>query len=388
MQTNIRDIKFSKNMQPAFIELLRERVNTYFKENHISKQGNGKMFRKTIFMFSLFLIPYLLMILNVFSGVVPFFILWVLIGFGMAGIGLSVMHDANHGSYSKNRTINKMLGYTLNLLGGNSFLWKIQHNYLHHAFTNIEHADDDINVPLFLRFSPHSEKHRIQHFQHIYVWFFYAISTLSWVTTKNFLQFFNYRKKGLIKDKREFNREITKEIMWKLSYYFFLLALPIMVLPISVWMIITAFIVMHCVIGLTLSSIFQPAHVMPTSQYPLPNDDGNMENSWAIHQLLTTSDFAPNSRFLSWFVGGLNFQNEHHLFPNICHIHYRSVSKIVKKTALEFNIPYNVQPTFFQAIRNHVKMLKFLGTFDQLKKNEKIESNIPSMLGFRLNKQT
>ena len=388
MQTNIRNIKFSKSIQPAFIELLRERVNTYFKENRISKQGNSKMTLKTIIMFSLFLIPYLLMIFNVFSGIIPYYILWLTIGIGMAGIGLSVMHDANHGSYSKNRKLNNRLGYSLNMLGGNSFLWKIQHNYLHHAFTNIENVDDDINVPLFLRFSPNSQKHWIQRFQHVYVWLFYALSTLSWVTTKNFFQFFSYRKKELIRDNQELKKELIKEIIWKLIYYFFLLVLPILLLPIPVWTVVTAFILMHIVIGLILSVIFQPAHIMPTSHFPLPDDKGKIENSWAIHQLLTTCDFSLKSRFFSWFIGGLNFQIEHHLFPNICHIHYPAIAGIVKRTAQEYNISYHVHPTFFQAIKSHMKMLRYLGKHNQLNTNNNLNSKLTSVLGLRLKNQT
>lgn len=386
--TYIKAINFSPKIQPEFIHTLREKVSEYFNENNLSKKGNSGMILKTVFMFSLLIIPYFLIISNVFSGIIPFFILWIIMGFGMAGIGLSVMHDANHGSYSKNSNVNRILGYSLNLLGGNSYLWKIQHNYLHHAFTNIENADDDINVPFFLRFSVHSEKHRIQRFQHIYVWFFYALSTLSWVTTKNFLQFFRYRNKGLIKDNKEFRVELFKEITWKILYYFILIIIPVLVLPVSFSSILFAFILMHAIIGLTLSAIFQPAHVMPSSQYPLPDNKGNMENNWAVHQLLTTCNYAPNSRLFSWYIGGLNFQNEHHLFPNICHIHYHCISKIVKQTSADYGIPYNVQPSFFQALRNHANMLRYLGNENDNKvQDEKHSTNSPITLGYRLNKR-
>ncbi len=370
MINNIETIKFSPKTRPEFIDTLRERVNSYFRVNRISKYGNKNMVLKTVFMFSLFIIPYSMMITGVFSGSILFLLLWIIMGLGMAGIGLSVMHDANHGSYSGNRRVNKLLGYTLNMLGGNSYLWKIQHNYLHHAYTNIENADDDIHVPHFLRFSPHSEKHAIQRFQHIYVWFFYAISTLLWVTSKNILQFFRYRKKNLIKKNKEFSMEFAKEIIWKALYYFVFIALPVILLPVPVWLIVVSFMIMHSIMGLSLSAIFQPAHIMPSSEYPLPDNKGNMENNWAIHQVLTTSDYAPKSRIFSWLIGGLNFQIEHHLFPNICHVHYYTVSKFVKQTSAEFGLPYHVQPTFFHAIRNHIKMLKRLG-------NHELNNEIP-----------
>jgi linoleoyl-CoA desaturase len=124
------------------------------------------------------------------------------------------------------------------------------------------------------------------------------------------------------------------------------------------------FFIMHFVGGLTLGVVFQSAHVVPSSEYPLPDEDGNMENNWAVHQMLTTADFSPRSRFFSWYIGGLNYQIEHHLFPNICHIHYRKLSSIVREVAGEFGIPYNVQPDFITAVANHGRMLKRLGKYD------------------------
>jgi linoleoyl-CoA desaturase len=118
---------------------------------------------------------------------------------------------------------------------------------------------------------------------------------------------------------------------------------------------------MHYVAGFILAIIFQPAHVIDGTEYPMPDDSGLMENSWAIHQLHTTTNFANESRILSWYVGGLNFQIEHHLFPNVCHVHYRKISKIVKQTAEEFGLPYKSEPTFLGAIVGHAKLLKELG---------------------------
>ena len=250
-------------------------------------------------------------------------------------------------------------------MGGNSSLWKIQHNHLHHAYTNIQGVDEDIDVPVFLRLSPHAKKYMIQRFQHMYFWFFYSLSTLTWVTFKNTLQIFRYRKTGLLTGKRVLVKELIQEIAWKSFYYGYVLILPMLLLPVSPWIILAAFAIMHFITGLGLGLIFQTAHVMPTSQYPLPDLNGNMNNNWAIHQLLTTSNFSPESRIFSWLIGGLNYQIEHHLFPNICHIHYKNISKIVRKTAADFGIPYYVQPSFATAIQNHVRMLQYLGNFSE-----------------------
>ena len=110
-----------------------------------------------------------------------------------------------------------------------------------------------------------------------------------------------------------------------------------------------------------MAIVFQLAHVVEDVQQPLPTSEGNIENEWAIHQLQTTANFARNNRFINWFVGGLNFQVEHHLFPNICHIHYRKISYIVERTAREYGLPYHLKPSFISAVASHTRMLKVLG---------------------------
>ena len=319
------------------------------------------MFLKSAIMLSLFFIPLTILSAGLVSSVWMVFALYVLTGIGMAGIGMGVMHDAIHGSYSKNRRVNQFMSYSMNLIGANARTWHIQHNVLHHTFTNIEDADDDINTPFFLRFSPHAEKHWIQRYQHIYVWFFYGISTLLWITAKDFVNAIRFNKMGLYKNNQKLWKELLKISGWKLLYYTYALILPIIFLPVAPWIVILAFISLHIVTGLSVSIIFQTAHVMPDMDYPLPSETGVIENDWAIHQLATTSNFSPTNRFFSWCIGGLNYQVEHHLFPNICHVHYKDLSKIVAEVAAEYNIPYHVHKTFAGAVVVHLEMLRSLG---------------------------
>ncbi len=93
----------------------------------------------------------------------------------------------------------------------------------------------------------------------------------------------------------------------------------------------------------------------------MPNDSGVVEADWAVSQLYNTANFAPKAKLFSWYVGGLNYQVEHHLFPSICHIHYNKISKIVEQTAKEFHLPYHSYQTFLTALSEHTKMLKELG---------------------------
>ena len=359
-------IKFNQSNR-QFFNTLRARVDGYFKTNNISKNANAKMVIKTIAMLSIYLVPYFLMVFNILTFNAWMIIgLYVIMGVGMAGVGFSIMHDANHGSYSKNQNVNKALSFTMYLLGGSPLNWQIQHNVLHHTFTNITGKDEDIDAPIWLlRFSPHSPHYKIQKYQHLYAWFFYSLITIMWSITKDFKQLRRYEEMGLLKTKNtSYKQEIGKLILAKIMYYSIFVIAPLVFVSASWWVILLGYITMHLVCGVIISVVFQLAHVVPEMKFPMPDEKGNMEDDWAIHQLKTTANFARENKILSWFVGGLNHQIEHHLFPMICHIHYNEISKIVKETAKEFNVMYLEIPSFRQAVKLHAKELKMLGQAD------------------------
>jgi linoleoyl-CoA desaturase len=358
----IHEIKFEKSNKAEFIKELRSRVNEYFSKRGISRFGNWSMVTKSAVMIALYYIPYGLMVGGVFESTWAVFACWMFMAAGMSGIGLSIMHDANHGAYSKHKWINTAMSYLLNLMGGNAINWRIQHNVLHHSFTNVHGMDEDIEAGKILRFSPQQDWHWFHKFQHWYAWFLYGLSVHLWVTVKDIRQLKKYKKEDLFKTQGlSFRTALWDVILSKLVYYSYMVVIPIVFVDIPWYMTILFFFIMLFAVGIFLTLIFQSAHVMETSEFPEPDADGKMENSWAIHQLLTTTNFAPKSRLFSWFIGGLNYQIEHHLFPNICHVHYKKLSAIVKKTAEEFNLPYHVQPTFFDAIKIHWAMLRGLG---------------------------
>lgn len=345
-----------------FTNVLNKRVNDYFKSNGISRYGNGTMYFKTAVMLALYFVPYSILIFLEPQGIVAL-VLTVVMGVGLAGIGLSIMHDAIHGSYSRNKLVNKIFGYTLNLVGGNAINWKIQHNVKHHTYTNVEEHDEDIAPKAILRFSPSSKRAGIHKYQYIYAWFFYGLGTFFWVTFKDFIKFFNYYQEGsLEKNSKSVFSELLVLIMSKALYYLYIIGVPLMMTSYSGLEIAAGFFVMHFVGGIGLAVIFQPAHLMKEVEYPAPDGNGNMEYSWAVHQLYTTINFANDNKLLGWYAGGLNFQIEHHLFPNVCHVHYKDISGIVQETAAEFKLPYYSKPTFLGALSAHTNMLKWLGT--------------------------
>jgi linoleoyl-CoA desaturase len=360
VEQTFKAVRFIPKDDRDFGIAVRKRVHTYFKSNKISRLGDYRIWIKVFVLPLIYLVSFgILMSNNFTSNLLIFYGLWVVMGIGLAGSGLGIMHDACHGALSKKKWVNDFIGtLVLSLAGGSVINWKIQHNVLHHSYTNIDGYDEDIDPGGLMRFSPHQPVKPLYRFQAVYAWFLYGLMTFAWATFKDFLQLSRYNKKGLVeKQGTTYKKELIKLIVLKVVYYIAFMVLPIMVLDIAWWHVALGWFSMHFVSGLILGCVFQPAHVVPTSEFPLPDSDNNVEGDRDMHQLLTTSNFSPKNKILGWYMGGLNFQIEHHLFPTMSHVHHKSISKIVESTAKEFGLPYNSQPTFVGALVNHGKML-------------------------------
>lgn len=357
----ITPIRFNNPTQSEFVKTLRKRVDEYFNQNKLSKVGGITIKFKAVFMLLLYTVPYFLMVFGIIENAWIMLGMSFLMGLGMAGIGLAVMHDANHGTFSRKSWLNKFVGFSINFLGGNVNNWKAQHNILHHSFTNVEGYDEDIDPGGVMRFSPHAERKKFHKYQHIYGWFLYGLMTLSWTFSKDFEDMVRYKKMGLYKQlKTTYKKEMWLIIITRVIYFIYMVAIPLIFMDIAWWQLAIGFLLIHFVAGLTLALIFQLAHVMEETDFPLP-ENGSLPNQWAVHQLNTTLNFANGNRVFSWLIGGLNFQVEHHLFPNICHVHYRKIAPIVKKTAEEYNLPYYSIDSFFTALGSHGRMIYKLG---------------------------
>lgn len=359
-------VKFVDKEKTGFYATLKHRVDAYFAENQLSKHANGAMVVKTIILLSSYIIPFiLLLVLQPSFGVS--LLLWSLMGISLAGIGMSVMHDANHGAYSSSNAVNYVVGHSLNLIGGSVFNWKLQHNILHHTYTNITHMDEDIEDRLVLKFSPHTPVKKYHRFQWMYAFLFYGLLTFYWAVAKDLVQFRQFVRNGVNPHSAKENRVILfKIVAVKLVYFFVMLVVPSVFAGIPFMQVFSGFLLMHFFAGLILTTVFQLAHTLEHTAHPLPTSEGIIENDWAIHQLNTTVNFSPGNKLLSWYVGGLNYQIEHHLFQKISHVHYPAISVIVKQTAEEFNVPYLENKTFAGALRSHIAYLKKIGKMPDL----------------------
>ena len=352
-------IKFYNKEGKDFASELKSRVDQYFKSNNISTYSNFQMVFKTISIFSVYFGSYALIL----SNTIPLWgmlLLCMVMGVGTAGIGFSIAHDALHGSYSKHKWVNRLLGLSMDLIGGSGYMWKITHNTVHHTYTNIHDVDEDLEVASIMRLSPRQDYKKIHKFQYLYFPIIYSFASFFWVFLKDYKRF---AKKNVTETKsgRHPFDAFLKSLAGKLVYYGYTIVIPLLVLHVTWWQFLIGFMVMHLTAGIILGIIFQLAHVVEETEYLIPDEKGQMENSWIIFQMRTTADFGPKNKILTWFVGGLNFQVEHHLFPNVCSIHYSALSPIVQQVAKEFHVPYHIHNSFRSSVASHIRVLKKLG---------------------------
>ncbi|AHM62724.1 linoleoyl-CoA desaturase [Flammeovirgaceae bacterium 311] len=352
-------VKFININQSSFFATVRKRVDAYFKENGISKNGNSLLWTKTVIYLLGFVSLYLLIISGWF-GAWAMLGMAVMLGVFSAFIGFNICHDAIHGSFSGNQKVNRGLSYLFHLIGANPYLWDITHNIVHHTYTNIPGHDEDIEIaPGLIRLDENEKINKVQRYQHFYAFFLYGLASLSWVLRKDYIKFFQ-KQIGQHTAKHP-KIEYFNLFFFKILYYFLFIGMPLLLLDISWWQLAIGFLMMHLAEGFVMGLVFQLAHVVEGTDFPLPNEQGNVEEAWAVHQMRTTANFAPKSKIASFLLGGLNRQIEHHLFPRVSHVHYPSISVIIRQTAKEFNLPYIESSSIYTALRSHYRILRKLG---------------------------
>ena len=350
-------LKFA-SPEESFHVVLKKRINEYFETTGKSASGNAHLYTKAVILLLSFSFLYVHLVF--FTPPVIWAVLEsILLGIAVAGIGFNIMHDGAHGSFSKYPWLNQAAAFTLNVLGGSSFMWNVKHNVIHHAYTNIDGMDDDIDIQPWLRMSSNQPKLAMHRYQHIYFWFLYSLLYILWVFVLDFQKYFRRRIGAMPLKKMSASDHI---VFWsfKLLFIFLFVLIPIYTVGVISWLV--GFLVFTLVAGFVLSIVFQLAHTVEHTHFPMPDEHtGRIEDEWAIHQLKTTANFAPRNKFISWLVGGLNFQIEHHLFPKISHVHYSRIRKIIKQACAEYGIPYIEYPRMTHALASHVSFLKQMG---------------------------
>jgi linoleoyl-CoA desaturase len=341
-----------------FLRELRRRVDAYFERTGRPRRDCPQMYFKTATILAWLVGAYLLLLFVATSWytVLP---LGVILGVAMAAVGFNIQHDAAHRAYSDRPWVNKTMALTLDLVGGSSYLWDWKHNSIHHTYTNITGHDDDIDVGIFGRLSPHQKRYWFHRLQGIYLWVLYGFLAIKW----HFVDDFYNVTAGHIgghKIPRPRGKDLLIFVGGKVTFFSLAFAIPMLLHP--WWAVLGVYAVGAFVSGVVLSIVFQLAHCVVEADFPAPPADGErLPTEWAVHQVQTTVNFARRNRFLSWFLGGLNYQIEHHLFSRICHIHYPDLSKVVEETCREFGVRYAAHRSFWSAVASHYRWLVLMG---------------------------
>jgi len=349
--------KFS-NIPHSFHTELKQRISEYFKEVGRSSTGNYQLFIKAVVLMVSFALVYTHLVF--FTPAVLWQVLEsILLGGLVAAIGFNVMHDGAHGSFSKYKWVNQLAAFSLNILGGNSFMWNVKHNIIHHAYTNVDGVDDDMDIQPWMRMGITQKKYKMHRYQHLYFWVLYSLLYIFWVFVLDYQKYFKGKVGNMPVKKMALNDHF---VFWgfKIVHLFLFVGLPIYMVGFESWLI--SFLIFTLVAGFVLSLVFQLAHTVEHTAFPMPDKiTGKMEDEWAIHQIKTTANFATKNKLVSWLVGGLNFQIEHHLFPKVSHVHYPAISKIIKKACEEHGIHYIEYRKVWYAVVSHVAFLRQMG---------------------------
>ena len=362
----MESVKFVRqnNKEREFAYEVRKRVRSYFKDNNKSIYGNFSMYLKSVVILGVYLVPFIMLLTR---SVSPWAALGlaVIMGIGEAGVGMSIMHDGVHHAYSSKKWVNNLASSTMFLLGSNIFNWKIQHNIKHHSFTNIYNFDPDISNLKIIRLCQYGPLKKYHRYQHFYAFPLYGLMTFARLFGEIGV-LLEYNKKGITQEQNvNPTWQLVKLIVIKVIYFAVIIGLPLYFTDFSFWQILVGFVAMHITAGMIMSTVFQMAHVVEGTDQILVEEDQQIKNDWLVHQLRTTSDFGRKNGLFSWYIGGLDYQIEHHLFQNICHVHYPAIADIIKKTSEEYGFTYNLKPNVFSALASHFRRLKELGNVEK-----------------------
>lgn len=343
----------------GFQQTLRGRVAEHFERSGGRPRDCTEMYVKSAILLGGCVILYVTLVF--FAGA-----LWVaaplaiLLGLSLAAVAFNVQHDGGHGAYSDSPRINKLASLTLDLLGGSSYVWARKHNAIHHSYTNVTGHDDDINIGLLGRLSPHQRRRWFHCFQQFYLWVAYGFLPIKWHLFDDFRDVLRGRIGGH-RFPRPRGRALLVFAGGKTCFFALAFGLPSLVH--SFWIVVAFYLIASFAQGVTMSVVFQIAHCVEEASFPMPQPgSGRIASGWAAHQVETTVDFARSNRWVSWLVGGLNFQIEHHLFPQICHVHYPALAPIVESTCREFGLPYRSHRSILGGVISHFRWLRRMGT--------------------------
>lgn len=355
----MKQIKFLKEPQDGFYDTLRFRVNSYFEENKLDRFADWRSVIKSIVFFCCFAGLYGLILYSTRIPLWLFFACWFFMGMFILFAGMSIIHDAAHGTLSKHRWVNEILLRFMNLVGADGYIYRYKHKVSHHTFTNIPGVDIDLEQSSVVKVTPFSETKKRHKYQHWYMRLLYPLSfTIFWLIVRDF-KYYKLENIGPVKAKHPSFHYIFL-IFSKLFYFFYMLVVPCLILSHPIWMILVGFLLLHLGSGVVAMFALLSNHAVEDSVFILPDANGRINCSWGEHQLRTTDDFSPDSALITFMFSGLNLHTAHHLFPNYCHhTHLPAITRIMRETAKEFGLQYRYR-SITGGLISHFRLLKNL----------------------------
>lgn len=354
----MKKINFTKDKGNEFYKVLHKRVMNALQDESV--YANKKMWLKVIFYFTFFLLSYGALFLTGKENAVMFTLLFLLNGLFMLGIIFNIAHDAAHNTLSKNKKVNRLLYYTgFSLLGNNPFAWKKYHIESHHLYTNVEGSDIDVIKNTFIRLNENDAHKPLHRYQHLYAPLLYLFYSLNFVLFRDLSAFFGRSDRTIVLELPL--KEKVRYVFYKLFYFSYSLFLPLLFCAVSWKVVLAAFLLSHLLNSLVICSVLACNHQVDETAHIPASADAHSEKSWVSHQMETNLDYNPESRALNFLLGGFNAHTAHHLFPGMCHVHYRKIIPIIRQTAAEFGMHYN-ETTYAKAICSHFRFLKKMGT--------------------------
>jgi linoleoyl-CoA desaturase len=359
----LRSLRFTQHRD--FQKTINERVNAFLRDNHLPGRDVPAMYLKSAVVLAWWLGTYLLLLLGHFSPLVNL-LLCLVWAMAIASVGFNVMHDANHGGYSDHPLVNKLVSLSAEMLGMSGFRWRTKHNVWHHTYTNIAGFDDDVETFGLMRLTPRVPWKPLYRAQVGYFPLIYSFIGFDFILRDFMMVITGKSDENHVYPKMSVVDQLT---FWlgKLFFFVIMFALPLQVFP--WWQVLIGFFITLLTVGLVMGVVFQLAHINGDTTFPEPvGSPRHIENEWAVHQVETTADFAPRNWLLNFYVGGLNYQIEHHLLPHICHLNYPRLAPIVRATCEEFGVRYNCYPTWREAFACHLRELRHLGRKSEMER--------------------
>ncbi len=336
---------------------IKQKADRYFSINHIPRHGNIALIFKVIVLIAIMALSYISILYS--HNFIQLLFSYIVFGWSGLIMGINLGHDAAHHCVTGNKKIDKIIfSVVFGIQGLSTWIWQLRHNGSHHIFPNVYDADTDMEITPLIYLDKHQEMHWYHRYQHLYAPFLYMFFSLGWIFFADFM-FYSEKKHANITVYKFPPIEYVKLIFVKLVYITVYLVIPIWVTHLPLAIILTAFFLMHFCVSLFLTfTFFISHHVTEVPYVEVRAENLSVPDSWAAHQINTTIDFNPNSKFANFIFGGFNIHIAHHLLPEVSHVHYPKLTRIIKDTLEEHNLPWYKSFSFFDGVRSHLIHLR------------------------------